>query len=81
MGELTYRAAVTRAALAEELARDPKVALPGEDIGSAGGVFKTTDGLFAQFGDRRIRDTPISEQAIVGPRLAPRWPACARSPS
>jgi pyruvate dehydrogenase E1 component beta subunit len=65
MGELTYRAAVTRA-LAEELARDPKVALLGEDIGSAGGVFKTTDGLFAQFGDRRIRDTPISEQAIVG---------------
>jgi pyruvate/2-oxoglutarate/acetoin dehydrogenase E1 component len=65
MGELTYRAAVARA-LAEELARDPKVALLGEDIGAAGGVFKTTDGLLAQFGDRRIRDTPISEQAIVG---------------
>jgi len=65
MGELTYRAAVTRA-LTEELTRDPKVALLGEDIGSAGGVFKATDGLFAQFGGDRVRDTPISEQAIVG---------------
>jgi acetoin:2,6-dichlorophenolindophenol oxidoreductase subunit beta len=65
MGELTYRAAVNRA-LTEELARDPKVALLGEDIGSAGGVFKATDGLFARFGGDRVRDTPISEQAIVG---------------
>jgi pyruvate dehydrogenase E1 component beta subunit len=38
----------------------------GEDIGAAGGVFKTTEGLFARFGPERIRDTPISEQAIVG---------------
>jgi len=65
MGELTYRAAVTRA-LTEEMDRDQKVALLGEDIGLAGGVFKATDGLFAQFGGDRVRDTPISEQAIVG---------------
>jgi len=65
MGEMTYRAAVTRA-LAEEMDRDPAVALLGEDIGPAGGVFKATDGLFDRFGGDRVRDTPISEQAIVG---------------
>jgi pyruvate dehydrogenase E1 component beta subunit len=65
MAELTYRGAVA-AAIAQEMARDPSVVLVGEDIGAAGGVFKTTEGLFARFGPDRIRDTPISEQAIVG---------------
>lgn len=65
MSELTYREAVTRA-LAEELERDESVLLFGEDIAAAGGVFKTTEGLLERFGPRRIRDTPISEQAIVG---------------
>jgi pyruvate dehydrogenase E1 component beta subunit len=46
--------------------RDPAVVCLGEDIGAAGGVFKTTVGLLAEFGPKRVRDTPISEQAIVG---------------
>jgi pyruvate/2-oxoglutarate/acetoin dehydrogenase E1 component len=65
MSETTYREAVIRA-LAEELARDPDVILIGEDIGAAGGVFKTTATLFDRFGPERVRDTPIAEQAIVG---------------
>ena len=46
--------------------RDPNVVLIGEDIGAAGGVFKLTEGLLDKFGPDRVRDTPISEQAIVG---------------
>ena len=46
--------------------RDPTVVCLGEDIGAAGGVFKTTVGLFEEFGAERVWDTPISEQAIVG---------------
>lgn len=65
MSELTYREAVT-AALDAELAADERVVLIGEDIGAAGGVFKATEGLFERHGPRRVRDTPISEQAIVG---------------
>jgi len=65
MSTITYREAVI-AALAEELERDEDVVLLGEDIGAAGGVFKTTDGLFQRFGSERVRDTPISEQAIIG---------------
>jgi pyruvate dehydrogenase E1 component beta subunit len=64
MAELTYREAVVRA-LAQEMERDGDVVLIGEDIG-AGGVFKTTKGLYERFGPVRVRDTPISEQAIVG---------------
>ena len=65
MTTLTYREAVTKA-LAEELERDQDVVLIGEDIAAAGGVFKATEGLFERFGPDRVRDTPISEQAIVG---------------
>ncbi len=65
MAELTYREAVA-AAIAQEMRRDEKVVFLGEDIGAAGGVFKATVGLFEEFGPRRIRDTPISEQAILG---------------
>ena len=46
--------------------RDPNVVLLGEDVGAAGGVFKLTEGLYDRFGGQRVRDTPISEQAIVG---------------
>ena len=46
--------------------RDPSVVLIGEDVGAAGGVFKATVGLLERFGPERVRDTPISEQAIVG---------------
>ncbi len=65
MAELTYREAVA-AGIAQEMARDERVVLLGEDIAAAGGVFKTTVGLLERFGPRRVRDTPISEQAIVG---------------
>lgn len=65
MAETTYRAAVAEA-LAQELERDPRVVLLGEDIAGAGGVFKTTVGLLERFGPTRVLDTPISEQAILG---------------
>ncbi|MGI8531677.1 MAG: alpha-ketoacid dehydrogenase subunit beta [Geodermatophilaceae bacterium] len=64
MAELTFRSAV-QAALAQEMARDERVTLLGEDI-TSGGVFKTTTGLLDRFGPDRVWDTPISEQAIVG---------------
>jgi len=65
VAELTYRGAIA-AGIAQEMERDPSVVLIGEDVGAAGGVFKLTEGLFAEFGPDRVRDTPISEQAIVG---------------
>jgi pyruvate dehydrogenase E1 component beta subunit len=65
MAELTYRDAVARG-IAQEMARDEDVVFLGEDVAAAGGVFKTTVGLLEQFGPRRVRDTPISEQAIMG---------------
>jgi pyruvate dehydrogenase E1 component beta subunit len=63
--EITYREAVAEG-IAREMRRDPSVVCLGEDIGAAEGVFKTTVGLFQEFGPQRIWDTPISEQAIVG---------------
>ncbi|HKD97368.1 MAG TPA: alpha-ketoacid dehydrogenase subunit beta [Micromonosporaceae bacterium] len=63
--EMTYRAAVTRA-IAQEMERDPTVVFLGEDVADAGGVFKATGGLRDRFGPLRVRDTPISEQAILG---------------
>jgi len=62
---ITYREAVAEG-IAREMRRDPTVVCLGEDIGAAGGVFKTTVGLYEEFGPERIWDTPISEQAIVG---------------
>ncbi len=62
---VTYKQAVTMA-MADELAADPDVFVIGEDVGAAGGAFKTTEGLFERFGPERVLDTPISEQAIVG---------------
>ncbi|MDQ3106071.1 MAG: pyruvate dehydrogenase complex E1 component subunit beta [Actinomycetota bacterium] len=64
MAKLTFRNAVA-AALAQEMERDERVVLIGEDIGS-GGVFKTTKGLRDTFGPDRVWDTPISEEAIIG---------------
>jgi len=63
--EITYIQAINEA-LREELQRDPRVFLLGEDIGVYGGAFKTTKGLLEKFGEERIMDTPISESAIVG---------------
>jgi pyruvate/2-oxoglutarate/acetoin dehydrogenase E1 component len=65
MAELTYRDAVAYG-IAQEMRRDPQLVMLGEDIATAGGVFKTTVGLLEKFGPDRIRDTPISEQAILG---------------
>jgi pyruvate dehydrogenase E1 component beta subunit len=65
MAELTYRDAVARG-IAQEMERDPDVVFLGEDIARAGGVFKATPGLLEKFGPSRVRDTPISEQAILG---------------
>ncbi len=65
MAELTYREAVA-AAIAQEMERDERVVFLGEDVAEAGGVFKTTVGLLDQFGPKRVKDTPISEQAILG---------------
>jgi 2-oxoisovalerate dehydrogenase E1 component beta subunit len=64
-GQTTYVDAI-REGLREEMARDPRVFLIGEDIGAYGGAFKVTDGLVAEFGEERVIDTPISETAIVG---------------
>jgi len=65
MAQLSYREAVS-AAIAQEMRRDNNVVFLGEDIAAAGGVFKTTEGLLAEFGPLRVRDTPIAEQAILG---------------
>src|SRR4030066_1680158 len=63
---VTYREAL-REALREEMKRDPSVFLLGEDIGRFwGGAFKVTEGLAEEFGDERVRDTPISESTIIG---------------
>jgi len=65
MPEITYAEAV-RAALREEMIRDERVFLFGEDIGRYGGAFGVTFGLLDEFGEQRVKETPISEAAIVG---------------
>ena len=65
MAQLTYREAIARG-IAQEMRRDESVVFLGEDIAAAGGVFKGTVGLYEEFGGVRVRDTPISEQAILG---------------
>jgi pyruvate dehydrogenase E1 component beta subunit len=65
MAQLSYREAVS-AAIAQEMRLDDSIVFIGEDIAAAGGVFKTTEGLLDEFGPIRVRDTPISEQAILG---------------
>lgn len=65
MAELTYRDAVG-SAIAQEMERDPSVYFLGEDVADAGGAFKASIGLLERFGADRVRDTPISEEAIVG---------------
>lgn len=66
MRKITYKEAL-REALREEMRRDQTVFLLGEDLGKYwGGAFKVTEGLAEEFGDERVRDTPISENAIIG---------------
>lgn len=63
--ELTFAQAI-REALDEELARDERIVVMGEDMGAWGGVFRTTEGLFQKYGPDRIIDTPLSEEGYVG---------------
>src|SRR5436190_8839450 len=65
MAQMRYREAVG-AAIREEMERDESVFIVGEDIGVFQGAFKVTAGLLEQFGEKRVRDTPISENSIVG---------------
>ena len=65
MPELTYLEAL-RQGLREEMLRDERVFVLGEDVGRYGGAFKVTEGFFEEFGEGRVIDTPISEAAIVG---------------
>jgi len=66
--EITYAQAINEA-LAEEMRRDKNVIIMGEDIGILGGAFRVTSGLLKEFGPDRVRDTPISENAIIGAAL------------
>ncbi len=62
---ISYREALNDA-MREEMQRDPNIFIMGEDVGFYGGAFKITDGLFAEFGEKRVIDTPIAEGLIVG---------------
>ena len=65
MREIMYRDAI-REAMAEEMRRDPSVFLMGEDVAEHGGNFLVTTGLYEEFGEERVFDTPLSESALVG---------------
>jgi pyruvate/2-oxoglutarate/acetoin dehydrogenase E1 component len=66
--EISYSEAI-REAIVEEMRRDPAVFLMGEDVGTFGGVWGVSAGILAEFGEERVRDTPISEIAIIGAGL------------
>lgn len=68
MTEINYRQVIGRA-ISDAMAEDERVVFFGEDVAAAGGAFKTTVGLLDEYGPTRVRDTPISEQAIVGAAL------------
>ncbi|MDA8330629.1 MAG: alpha-ketoacid dehydrogenase subunit beta, partial [Candidatus Dormibacteraeota bacterium] len=65
MAEITYVEAI-RSAMEDEMRRDDRVLVMGEDVGPKGGVFGATAGLFAAFGEERVIDSPLAEAAIVG---------------
>ena len=65
MAIISYIDSITMA-MREEMERDPKVFILGEDVGVKGGVFKATQGLYEQFGEERVIDTPLAESAIAG---------------
>ena len=65
MSTMTYAGALNSAHKLE-MQRDPNIYVAGEDVGTYGGIFGVTSGLLDEFGDKRIRDTPITESAIVG---------------
>ena len=65
MAQLNMVQAINQA-LAQEMARDDRVVLLGEDVGRDGGVFRVTEGLWERFGAERVLDTPLSESGILG---------------
>lgn len=65
MPVITYREAINQA-MAEEMARDPRVLLMGEEVGQFHGAYKVSEGLLERFGDKRVIDTPISEAGFIG---------------
>jgi acetoin:2,6-dichlorophenolindophenol oxidoreductase subunit beta len=65
MRTLTFAGALNEA-LAQEMRRDPKIFMAGEDIGQYGGIYGVTKGLLDEFGEKRVRDTPITESVIIG---------------
>ena len=67
MAEITIREAITQG-LAEAIETDDSVFIMGEDIGEYGGAYSITKGFLEKYGDKRIKDTPISEAAFVGRR-------------
>ena len=80
MRELRVYEAIAEA-LAEEMRRDEAVFLMGEDVGLFGGTFRATEGLMAEFGSRRVRDTPSPKPASSAWLLARPSPACVPCPS
>ena len=78
--EITYRVAL-REAIAEEMERDDRVLIMGEEVARYQGAYKITEGLFDKFGERRVIDTPIAENGFAASASAPRWSACVRSSS
>ena len=65
MAELNILEAI-RSAMDEEMERDERVMVLGEDVGKKGGVFGATEGLWAKYGDKRVLDTPLTEGMIAG---------------
>ena len=75
--ELAFTEAINEA-MQQEMARDDTVFLMGEDVGATGGIFQVSKGLFEEFGEARVRDTPISEATFVAcgvdAAVAGMWP-------
>lgn len=81
MAKLSYSQAI-RETIAQEMRRDERVFVMGEDVEKLGGVYGCTRDLYKEFGTDRVRNTPISESAIIGAALGARPPAgCAPSQS
>jgi pyruvate dehydrogenase E1 component beta subunit len=80
MAVLRMREAL-RDAMAEEMRRDEEVFVMGEDVAVFQGAFKVTEGLLDEFGEKRVRDTPISENTIVGTGVGAAMAASVRSSS
>jgi hypothetical protein len=78
--EMTYREAVKQA-IRDAMIRDERVFLMGEDVGAYGGCYAVSKGLMDEFGEDRIRDTPLSESASPAPASARRRRACGPSSS